>query len=340
MLRVPRKNQQDQRLFSIGQYGNIELGFKPVEGGIPSRPFTPEEIAKFEQMYGGNDDALAEQVVTERNCSDDMVCWQYKMRKEYDDGKRAEQGELFEDEVGLELNNTILRPITREVAKEFIERYEWLGMLGTFKFGYGLYFPYKSGIGHKLGCVECFSPTTTWQASVSICGEKYKDKVILLCRGAAANWTVKNTSSYTIAQTLKMLERDTPYRIVLAYSDRRAGEVGTVYQSLGWLFIGLGATGFDNVPANLVDPTDMRFHTRGLPKELKSERRLKEAGMEVLKVPRAHKCRYITFVGSRKERKELMEALRWKPLEYPKREDFLKPGWQKKFEAKPRRSIL
>ena len=333
---MPRKNQQDQRLFSIGQYGNIELGFKPVEGGIPSRPFTPEEIAKFEQMYGGNDDALAEQVVTERNCSDDMVCWQYKMRKEYDEGKRAEQGELMPEDISLELKDTILRPIPREVAKPFIEKYEWLGTLGTFKFGYGLFFPYKSGIGHKLGVAICFSKTTTWQAEVSICGEKYRDKVILLCRGAAANWCPPNANSYAIAQTLKAVKKDTPYRIILAYSDRRAGEVGTIYQSLNFLFIGWGAEGTDHVPLGLVDPTDMRFHTRGLPKELKSKERLLAAGYEVLDVKRANKGRYLFFLGNRKERKELMEALRWKVLPYPKREDFNDPKKLRQFRARAR----
>lgn len=324
-----------QRLFDITSDGSIKTEWEIPLSGIASKPFSLEELAEIERVFG--DDALAEQVVTERDCSTDMECWQYKIRKEYDEGKRVEQGELLPEEFSLELKDTILKPITREVAKSFIEKYEWLGTLGTFKFGYGLYFPYKSGSGHKLGGVACFSPTTTWQASVSICGEKYKDKVILLSRGACANWCEPNTNSHLISKVLKAVERDTEYRIVLAYSDRRAGEVGTVYQATNFLFIGLGATGFDNVPANLVNINDMRFHTRGLPKELKSARRLREAGMEVLKVPRANKCRYVTFLGSRKERKELMSALRWKSIEYPKREDFMKPDWMKKFRAVPRR---
>lgn len=333
-----RKNpQQNQKLFDVGLDGGIKIDYEPVEGDKASKPIelTDDEL---KLMGWDEDDVLAEQVVTERDCAEDMVCWQYLKRKEYDEGKRVEQAELLPEEFSLELKDTFLKPILRETAKEFIEKWEWLGSLGVMKFAYGLYFPYKSGIGGKLGCVECFSKTTTWQAEVSICGEKYRDKVILLSRGAAANWCPPNANSYTIAQVLKAVERDTPYRIVLAYADRRAGEVGTIYQSLNFLFIGLGATGYDNVPANLVDTSDMAFHTRGLPKELKSERRLKEAGMEVLKVPRANKCRYITFLGSRKERKELLAALRWKSLEYPKREDFLKPGWQKKFKAISRRT--
>lgn len=246
----------------------------------------------------------------------------------------AEQAELMPENFSLELKDTILRPITREVAKPFIEKFEWLGKIGTMKFAYGLYF------GYKLGVVLVFSKTTTWQAEVSICGEKYRDKVILLCRGAAANWAPKNANSYAIALTLKAVEKDTDYKIILAYSDRRAGEVGTIYQALGWLFIGWGAEGTDHVPAALVDPTDMRFHTRGLPKELKSKSSLLKAGYEVLDVKRANKGRYITFLGSRKERKELMAALRFRVLSYPKREDFNDPNKLKQFRARPRRGVL
>ncbi len=324
-----RSPQQDQRLFSAGLDGSVKTDYVPAEGDKPSRAFTPEEIAEFERIYG--EDALAEIIATERDCSQTMECYQYKIRKEFDEGLRVEQGELMSEEVSLELKDTILRPISREVAKPFIEKFEWLGTLGTMKFAYGLYF------GYKLGVALVFSKTTTWQAEVSICGEKYRDKVILLARGAAANWAPKNANSYAIAQTLKAVERDTDYRIILAYSDRRAGEVGTIYQALGWLFIGLGATGKDHVPLGLVDPTDMRFHTRGLPKELKSKSSLLKAGYEVLDVKRANKGRYITFLGSRKERKELMAALRFKTLLYPKREDLAKPGWEKKFKAIPRR---
>ena len=313
------------RLFDFSLDGNVKTDYEPIEGAIVSKPFelTEEELRL---MGWEEDDALAEQV-TERDCSLDMKCWQRLIREKFDKGQGVEQYELMPEDISLDLKDTILRPITREVAKPFIEKYEWLGQLGTFKFGYGLYF------GYRLGVVTCFSKTTTWQAEVSICGEKYRDKVILLCRGAAANWAPSNANSYAIAQTLKAVERDTPYRIILAYSDRRAGEVGTIYQALNWLFIGWGATGFDNVPKGLVDPTDMRFHIRGLPKEFKSERRLKEAGYEVLKVARANKGRYITFLGARKERKELLEALRFRVLPYPKREDFNDPKKLRKFNA-------
>lgn len=268
-----------------------------------------------------------------RDCAEDMVCWQYKIRQKHGSGANR-QLDLIGGEVDTSLKHVVVRPTTKEVAAPFIEQYEWLGTLGQFSFGYGLYFPYLTGVeGHKLGGVACFSKTTTWQAEVSICGEEYRDKVILLCRGACAEWTPSGSASGLISAALKLVEKDTPYRIVLAYSDRRAGEVGTVYQATGWYFIGWGATGTDYVPRKYFDTTDVKFHTRGLPKELKSKRRLLANGEEVIAVPRANKGRYIYLLGSHKERKELLVALRYRILPYPKREDFNSPTKLARFNA-------
>lgn len=324
------------RLFSIGAKDTLAIPWEDSPTGkdsnVVSVPIDVSFLDDDEEVGSDDDDeSLAIDAEVNRNCAHNMECWQYKIRHEYDCGMKEEQGELLPEDVDLSLSSSVLKPISRDIAKPFIEKYEWLGTLGTYKFGYGLYF------GYKLGVVVCFSKTTTWQAEVSICGEEYRDKVILLCRGAAANWAPPNANSHAVSQALKAVENDTQYRIVLAYSDRRAGEVGTIYQALNWNFIGWGATGNDHVPKALVDPSDMRFHTRGLPKHLKSKKSLEEAGYEVLTVPRANKGRYVTFLGSKKERKELLNALRWEILPYPKRSDFENLDSLTKFNAKERK---
>jgi len=325
--------EKSQELFRIDDSGAVVRDWEPLEGGILSRPIIiapNDDMSWLEEL---SDEELEEKITKERDCSKSMECWQHQIRKKFDGGDGIEQLELMPEDISLEIKDTVLRKIPREVVKPFIEKYEWLGTLGTFKFGYGLFF------GYKLGGVACFSKTTTWQAEVSICGEKYRDKVILLNRGACANWCPKGTNSHLIAQALKAVERDTQYRIILAYSDRRAGEVGTVYQATNWHFIGWGATGHDHVPKGLTDIDSVRFHTRGLPKELKSAKRLREAGYEVVKVARPNKGRYIYFLGSKKERKELLNSLRFRILPYPKREDFSNIKKLKRFDAKLKRGL-
>ena len=257
-----------------------------------------------------------------------MVSWQHKIKQEFLSGKRPIQPDLIAEDVDLSLDKTVLKRVSYDTAKKFIEAYEWLGTLGPSLFAYGLYF------GHKLGGVVNFTKTTTWQAEVSICGPEYRDKVLLLSRGATAYWTPPNTSSRLISLALKAIERETEYRIILAYSDSRAGEIGTVYQATNWYFIGWGATGTDYVPRSLLAGwDDIHFHTRALPKELKSKRTIAETGYEVAAIKRANKGRYVYFLGTKKERRELRKALRFCILPYPKREDFLSPKKLKKYEA-------
>lgn len=259
------------------------------------------------------------------------VSWQHKIRLEFLNGNRPLQADLINEDIDLSLDKALLRPISFDTAKSFIKTYEWLGTLGTSMFAYGLYF------GHKLGGVVNFTKTTTWQAEISICGSEYKGKVLLLSRGASAYWTPPNTSSRLISLALKAVENDTKYRIVLAYSDRRAGEIGVVYQATNWHFIGWGATGTDYVPKSLLAGQDpIKFHTRGLPKELKSKRALAEAGHETVAIKRANKGRYVYFLGTKKERRELRNALRFHILPYPKREDFLSPKKLRMYDARMR----
>jgi len=242
-------------------------------------------------------------------------CWQHKIKLEFLEGKRSVQTDMFPDDIDLSLDNARLLDVPRDAAKRFIETYEWLGTLGNSMFAYGLYF------GGKLGAVASFGKPDTWQICEGLCGIEYSPLVIQLNRGACAYWTPENTASRLIALSLKKLEKETKFRMVLASADPRAGEIGTVYQASNWLYIGIGSTGNDFVPASLVNPDDVRFHTRGLPKELKSKRRLEQAGHEVLKVPRARKHRYLAIIGSRKERKMLRGALKYRVLTYPKREN-------------------
>lgn len=244
---------------------------------------------------------------------------QYRIRRDFLDGKRSWQDLLFESEEDRELRlanfpleKAIMRPITRDVAEPFIETYEYLGNIAAiYTAGYGLYW------GIRLGAVCIFSLPSAKQMTLC-CGEENSDKVAQLTRGACAFWTPPNTSSFLISRALNALEKETPYRVVIAYADPRAGEIGTVYQATNWLYTGLGSGGTDWAPS-FAAWDDYHYHTRSLPKWLKSKHRIEERGWEAIAVPRPLKHRYIHILGSRTERKELLAALKYPLSSYPKR---------------------
>ena len=72
----------------------------------------------------------------------------------------------------------------------------------------------------------------------NICGEEHNDLERLLARGACISWSPKNLASALIGYAFRSLKRTTQYRIITAYCDSEAGEIGTIYQACNGLYIG------------------------------------------------------------------------------------------------------
>lgn len=213
------------------------------------------------------------------------------------------------------LKDAILIPIDIQTAKDFIGKYEYLGYLGLSHIRYGLYW------GGELGCVVSFALPPSIQAAKSICGPEYSDKVLLLARGASSGWTPKNTASYTITKALNEIEKNTNFRVIYAYVDPRAGEIGTIYQGLNWIFIGAApsAPRHEYLAKGYNYDINKQLSTRHIPSVFKSKKAMEKLGIEYEVVEREPRYRYVTFIGDKRERKELRDALLWTPLPYPKR---------------------
>lgn len=196
-----------------------------------------------------------------------------------------------------------------KTAKGFIEPIEWLGTLGPFKYGFGVSF------GNVLGAVVVYSSPTTNNLAKGICGPDYARQVLQLSRGARLDWTPPNTSSQLIGWSLRWLKTNTPYRIIIAYADPKAGEVGAVYQACNFLYVGQSDPHIDVTLGNEKLPST----TRSLPKKFKSQPGLASLGLEAVVVQRPRKFRYVHFIGSKYEKRALRKALKYSVEPYPKR---------------------
>lgn len=63
-----------------------------------------------------------------------------------------------------------------------------------------------------------------------------------LSRGANVHWSPLGANSKLVAWTCKLLARETAAKLVIAYSDTDAGEIGTIYQACNWICIGKGSS--------------------------------------------------------------------------------------------------
>jgi len=138
-----------------------------------------------------------------------------------------------------------------------------------------------------------------------ICGEEYKDLVIELNR-VCLDKNKKNECSFLISQSLKQFN---PSKIIVSYSDTSQNHIGYIYQATNWIYTGL------NNDVGRKNPRKYRKNSRGL-----HDRHISAGDEDSILVSIPLKHRYIYFIGSKKQKKEMLKALRYPILPYPKGE--------------------
>ncbi len=175
------------------------------------------------------------------------------------------------------LDGCTVSTVTREQALPIIVQYEWLGTMGRVKVWYGLHAP----DGALLGAVG-FGGT----APRDLRG------AIVLERGACVHWAPKNAASYLIRRAVRLAFREYGWTTFVAYADPDAGEIGTIYQALGWSYTGQGGRPNARKRDHLVRPDGRKV----------DERMLRHLGLKLSDVPwrrvqTAAKHRYVWREG-------------------------------------------
>jgi len=148
------------------------------------------------------------------------------------------------------------------------------------------------------------SPSLT----MGLCGEQYKDMVVELNRLCLVEGHDKNLASYFVSQTLRMLPSPS---IVVSYADTSMGHVGYVYQATNFLYTGLSAKRTEWRELGL------NTHSRTVVGHYSHEERVNNPD-RFAQIDRPQKHRYVYFIGTRKEKKELTNALKYPTYPYPK----------------------
>lgn len=155
------------------------------------------------------------------------VAWQKQLRDKYlDEGAPS---------ANLDLSAAVVRPISYHQAKQIIFKYEWLGTMASTSHHYGLFF------GMYCAGVCCVSAPLNG-AGVYVPKEwgLTPDKMAYLARGANVHWSPHGANSKLVAWTCKLVYKQTNTKLIIAYSDTDAGEIGTIYQACNWVCVGRG----------------------------------------------------------------------------------------------------
>jgi hypothetical protein len=238
------------------------------------------------------------------------VCWQKQLRDNYNS--------LGVPPVPhLDLSRAIVKRVNRKTAESVILKYEWLGTLPNCSIYYGIFFGlYCAGITSVLVGGGGANLNSWKEFNLSS-----HNKLAYLPRGANVHWSPPGANSKLVSWTCKLLSKDTDAKIVIAYSDSDAGEIGTIYQACNWVYIGKGSS-----TNQFVSPQG-RIYDQKLPYDLARRSGFVFARKDAVKELRSNgwteqksnpKGRYV-YVLDKSDKKliALVESMR-KP--YPKRE--------------------
>ncbi len=234
------------------------------------------------------------------------VCWQYQKKLSYAKDRAPN--------IDLSLKTSKIKPISRTLAKQIIIKYEWLGTLPSCSHYFGLFF------GMYCAGVTCVS-VGGGGANVYAYKEfnlQSQNELAYLQRGANVHWAPTGANSKLVSWTARLVKKQTSAKIMIAYSDTDAGEIGTIYQACNWVCIGKGSS------TNQFVSPDGRIYDQKLPHNMgkrygKSRKEMVEYLLSNGFVRQKSNPKYRYVVVLDRKDKDLLTIVDNKKTEYPKR---------------------
>ena len=155
-------------------------------------------------------------------------------------------------------------------------------------------------------------------------GDEYADKLLELNRLCVNEGLPKNTLSWFVTQTFKFLPKPVP---IVSYADTAHHHHGYIYQATNWIYTGTSTPFMDYVVrgyehlhnqsvCDMVGRADKDENVAGKSRYALLVERFGEEN--VYKVQRSTKHRYFMFLGNKREKRVMMNALSYTQQPYPK----------------------
>ena len=203
-----------------------------------------------------------------------------------------------------ETNGYQVEKILPRDAKWFALNVHYAKRLPSITHAFGLFLA-----GNLVGVVTFGTPPSSTLCK-GICGEQYKKNVLELNRLVLLN-NLPNEASRLVGKALRMLPSPS---VVVSFADTDQDHIGYVYQATNFVYTGMSAK-FKDPKVKGLEHQHHATYAHGLT----NAQVIKKYGLEnVSFVERSSKHRYVYFVGNKKQKCKLREALRYKITDYPK----------------------
>lgn len=208
----------------------------------------------------------------------------------------------------LDVSRCNVRPINYETAANMVSAYHYAHRVPSIMVSLGMY------VDDVLaGCITYGMPAST-KTSKAVCGTEYKDHVLELNRLYVHDWAGFNSESWLVGQSFRYIDRP---MILVSFADTGQDHMGYIYQATNWIYTGLSDDSgcYSRIEVNGKERSGKSFYD-----ELGTQAKavILEHYPDAIFHEYTRKHRYVYFLGSKKQRKELRQALRWPVLPYPK----------------------
>jgi hypothetical protein len=226
--------------------------------------------------------------------------------------------EPFWKSINRDINNAIVKPITRQEAKKIVEEYEWLGCMPAISlFHFGIFYD-----GH------CAGVTVFGKDYIENLGHwdkyGYTGRMLLLSRGVCVHWAHEHSGSKLIMESIKLLPKE--YDVITATIDQAAGEIGTIYQACNFYYIGSMRESNPKIKSHSKDRFGVKignkiYGARSIRSKIGSQRKedILKVYPDAIFIPQYNKHRYFYFRGSKTNVKHLLNPIKNLLKPYPKR---------------------
>ncbi len=198
-----------------------------------------------------------------------------------------------------------VRRIPTSQTKDWILKKHYAHRMPSVQYAFGLF------DGQTLTGIATYGPTCrSLNSGYGAFGSPLVTYSFELTRLCIAS-TNTNAASILVGRSLTMLPSPA---FVVSYADGNMGHVGYVYQSTNWIYCGVTAKETIYIDTN----TGKTIHPRTIVSVYGSRERSKLPSNIEVEKEMSGKHRYIYFVGDRRWKKKMKQALKYPILPYPK----------------------
>ena len=204
------------------------------------------------------------------------------------------------------LDGYSVAPIQAQDADYLIMNVHYAKRRPSITYAFGLF-----NAGELVGVVTYGTPASSTLLR-GICGDDWAQHVLELNRLVLVN-NQPHEASRLVGASLKLLPKPS---IIVSYADTKQKHEGIVYQATNFMYTGLSSKFRDPVVRGLEHQ-----HHATYAHGLTNAQLIEKYGAEnVYFIDRSRKHRYIIFLGSKTQRKQMLKDLRYEIQPYPNKE--------------------